>query len=149
MVRELSRSPKVRPLPCELPGLRLLQAPAERSQSFLIVIEPGFPLRDAVAEFNAAIDMLQAANSRKTKFGQQKLRDVPFPSPQTHFVDLNYYMGISYYFLYRYGEYTGDDPEVLRSYKQNSRNGLQLYRKLGKNKNRLEEVDTFMAELNQ
>lgn len=81
----------------------------------------------AEEEYAKAIEALEEAYSKRTSFSTQKLRDVPLARPEDNLVDLHYFMGVAYYFLYKYGTHNYRDEGLINKYKLNARDNLERY----------------------
>jgi hypothetical protein len=81
---------------------------------------------NAIEEYNRAIEYFEEAASKKTLFSRQKVRDVPLLPPEEHIIDLNYFMGVSYYFLFKYATYNYD-VTIANKYKLSARDNLISY----------------------
>lgn len=105
----------------------------------------------AEEEYAKAVELLGEAYSKRTAFSTQKLRNVPLAPPEENILDLHYFLGVSYYFLYKYAVHDYKDPGLQNRYKLSGKDHLERYLKYSeqsaKGFQREKEVTEKLGEL--
>lgn len=105
----------------------------------------------AEEEYAKAVEFLGEAYSKRTDFSTQKLRNVPMAPPEENILDLHYFLGVSYYFLFKYAVHDYKDPGLQNRYKLSGKDHLERYLKYSaqstKGFQREKEVSEKLGEL--